>query len=365
MSLQVTRSTETYQNTPGGIGQETHQVLEIGIKPTFLSTEDFFDNSPNKIDPFDSLSIEQQQEIQKDEKELLETVWPAITANTDPDFYGETMDPIKLYLIEASRAPLLNHEQEVELAKRIEKKDKEAKDTMTVSNLRLVISKAKGYHVNGMDFLDHIQNGNIGLIKAVERYDWRKGFKFSTYATWWIRQAITRGIADNRNVIRIPVHMSDDTSKYDRWYRALNTQYHREPTPEELSQATGFVLAKIESIEIAKKVQPISIYTPIGEEGDEFLGELVDDPNQESVEDLVIAKLRREKIRKALDTLPPRDRKVIERRFGIRGDEPQRPAEISDILMISTQTIRRVEIKALDSLSKNPDVQSLRETGTE
>lgn len=258
-------------------------------------------------------------------------------------------DPVRMYLKEIGRIPLLTPEEEVELAKRMEAGDEEAKKHLIESNLRLVVSIAKRYVGRGMLFLDLIQEGNMGLIKAVEKFDYRKGYKLSTYATWWIRQAITRAIADQARTIRIPVHMVETINKLVRTSRHLLQQLGREPTPEEIGEEMGISADKVR--EILKVAQePVSLETPIGEEEDSHLGDFIEDEDAPAPADAASFLLLREQIEEVLDTLNPREQKVLRLRFGLDDGRARTLEEVGREFGVTRERIRQIEAKALRKL---------------
>ncbi len=258
-------------------------------------------------------------------------------------------DPVRMYLKEIGKVPLLTAEQEVQLAQRMETGDEEAKHQLAEANLRLVVSIAKRYVGRGMLFLDLIQEGNLGLIKAVEKFDFRKGFKFSTYATWWIRQAITRAIADQARTIRIPVHMVETINKLIRISRQLLQEYGREPTPEEIAKAMGITEGKVrEIIKIAQ--EPVSLETPIGEEEDSHLGDFIQDEDAPAPADAASNALMKELLWDVLDSLTPREAKVLRLRFGLDDGNPRTLEEVGKEFMVTRERIRQIEAKALRKL---------------
>ena len=258
-------------------------------------------------------------------------------------------DPVRMYLKEIGRVPLLTAEQEIELAKRIEAGDEEAKRQLAEANLRLVVSIAKRYVGRGMLFLDLIQEGNLGLLKAVEKFDYRKGFKFSTYATWWIRQAITRAIADQARTIRIPVHMVETINKLIRIQRQLLQELGREPTPEEIGEEMGIDADKVrEILKIAQ--EPVSLETPIGEEEDSHLGDFIEDEDVVAPDDAASYELLKEQLEDVLDTLTHRERKVLKLRFGLEDGRPRTLEEVGKVFGVTRERIRQIEAKALRKL---------------
>ncbi|MGE5573863.1 MAG: RNA polymerase sigma factor RpoD [Bacillota bacterium] len=258
-------------------------------------------------------------------------------------------DPVRMYLKEIGRVPLLTAEEEIELAKRIERGDEQAKRRLAEANLRLVVSIAKRYVGRGMLFLDLIQEGNLGLLKAVEKFDYRKGYKFSTYATWWIRQAITRAIADQARTIRIPVHMVETINKLVRVQRQLVQEYGREPTIEETAKAMDMSEDKVR--EIMKVAQePVSLETPIGEEEDSHLGDFIEDEDVLAPADAVSFHLLKEQLEDVLDTLTPREEKVLRLRFGLDDGRSRTLEEVGQVFGVTRERIRQIEAKALRKL---------------
>jgi len=258
-------------------------------------------------------------------------------------------DPVRMYLKEIGRVPLLTPEEEIELAKRMEKGDEEAKRRLAEANLRLVVSIAKRYVGRGMLFLDLIQEGNLGLIKAVEKFDYRKGYKFSTYATWWIRQAITRAIADQARTIRIPVHMVETINKLVRISRQLLQVLGREPTPEEIAKEMGISAEKVrEIIKIAQ--EPVSLETPIGEEEDSHLGDFIEDQDAKAPAEEASHTLLREQLDEVLSTLTDREQKVLRLRFGLDDGRARTLEEVGRKFGVTRERIRQIEAKTLRRL---------------
>jgi len=258
-------------------------------------------------------------------------------------------DPVKMYLKDIGRVPLLSGDEEIELARRMQEGDEAAKKRLSEANLRLVVSIAKRYVGRGMLFLDLIQEGNLGLMKAVEKFDYQKGFKFSTYATWWIRQSITRAIADQARTIRIPVHMVETINKLTRVSRLLLQEYGREPTPEEIAEAMEVDVARVR--EIQKIAQdPVSLETPIGEEEDSHLGDFIEDDKTQTPGDSVTFIMLKEQLLQVLDTLTPREEKVLRLRYGIDDGKPRTLEEVGKEFNVTRERIRQIEAKALRKL---------------
>ncbi len=258
-------------------------------------------------------------------------------------------DPVRMYLKEIGKVPLLSADEEIELAKKMENGDEEAKKKLCEANLRLVVSIAKRYVGRGMLFLDLIQEGNLGLIKAVDKFDWRKGYKFSTYATWWIRQAITRSIADQARTIRIPVHMVETINKLIRVSRQLLQEYGREPLPEEIAEEMGISEEKVrEILKIAQ--EPVSLETPIGEEEDSHLGDFIPDEEVPAPAEAAAFSMLKEQLVEVLDTLTEREQKVLKLRFGLDDGRARTLEEVGKQFDVTRERIRQIEAKALRKL---------------
>ncbi len=271
-----------------------------------------------------------------------------------------SLDSLRLYLRAIGRVSLLTAEQEVMLARRIERGDMVAKQQMIEANLRLVVSIAKSYLGRGLTFLDLIQEGSMGLIRAVEKFDYRRGYKFSTYATWWIRQAVTRAIADKGRTIRIPVHMVEKLNKVVHVERQLIQQLGREPTPEEIAGELDVTVREVRDV-LRMAQQPISLEKPVGEEDDSALGDFVEDQTAESPFELAAERLRRENLRRALAALPEREREVIEMRFGLTGERPYTLEEVGRAFNVTRERIRQIENHTLKKLEALPEAQRLRD----
>ncbi len=271
-----------------------------------------------------------------------------------------SLDSLRLYLRSIGRVELLTAEEEVQLARRIERGDMDAKRHMIEANLRLVVSIAKSYLGRGLTFLDLIQEGSMGLIRAVEKFDYRRGYKFSTYATWWIRQAVTRAIADKGRTIRIPVHMVEKLNKVIHVERQLVQQLGREPTPDEIARELECGVREVRDV-LRLAQQPISLEKPIGEEDDSSLGDFVEDQTAESPFEMAAERLRRENLRRALAALPEREREVIEMRFGLTGERPYTLEEVGRAFNVTRERIRQIENHTLKKLEALPEAQRLRD----
>lgn len=294
------------------------------------------------IDVFESVAEEQESEKSI---EVLEKELEALTVLTE----GAVSDPVRMYLKEIGRIPLLNFSDEIELAKRVEKGEEEAKKILITSNLRLVVSIAKKYIGRGLTLLDLIQEGNQGLIRAVEKYDWRRGFKFSTYATWWIRQSITRAIADQARTIRIPVHMVENINRFLRTSRKLMQELGREPTPEEVAKVLGIEPDKaLEIIKISQ--EPASLESPVGDEEDSRLGDFIHDTSAPTLFDAASRELLKEQVEQVLLSLSDRERRVLEERFGLKDGRPKTLEEVGRMFAVTRERIRQIEAKALRKL---------------
>lgn len=290
------------------------------------------------------LLIENDDDIILDEEEEVE-----IIDDVDVLEGVSTEDPVRMYLKEIGNVPLLSTDEEVELAKRVEEGDEEAKKALTEANLRLVVSIAKKYVGRGMPFLDLIQEGNMGLMKAVDKFDYTKGYKFSTYATWWIRQAITRGIADTGRTIRVPVHMVETINKTLRMTRTLLQELGREPTPEEVADRLGVPVARVrEVLKISR--DPVSLDTPIGEEDDSHLGDFIEDDSALSPSDSAAFSMLREELSTALESLTDRERQVVRLRFGLEDGRARTLEEVGKEFNVTRERIRQIEAKALRKL---------------
>ncbi len=292
----------------------------------------------------EDLLLETEDDVPIDEEDE-----PEILDDVDVLEGVSTEDPVRMYLKEIGNVPLLTSEEEVELAKRVESGDEEAKQKLTEANLRLVVSIAKKYVGRGMPFLDLIQEGNMGLMKAVDKFDYTKGYKFSTYATWWIRQAITRGIADTGRTIRVPVHMVETINKTLRMTRTLLQELGREPTPEEVADRLNVPVSRVrEVLKISR--DPVSLDTPIGEEDDSHLGDFIEDERLMSPADSAAYSMLKEELEKALESLTDRERQVIKLRFGLEDGRARTLEEVGKEFSVTRERIRQIEAKALRKL---------------
>lgn len=332
-----------------------------------LATE-LDDVNPEQIDQvfdaFEELGVDllaDDLEEEPDIEDLKEVEDLKLDEITDTSYEGINVDdPVRMYLREIGRIPLLTFEQELDLAKKILDGDEEAKQQLAESNLRLVVSIAKKYVGRGMLFLDLIQEGNMGLIKAVEKFDYTKGFKFSTYATWWIRQAITRAIADQARTIRIPVHMVETINKLIRTSRHLLQQLGREPTPDEIAEEMEIPVEKV--MEIQKIAQdPVSLETPIGEEDDSHLGDFIQDDDSPAPHDSAAYTLLKEQLEDVMNTLTPREAKVLKLRFGLEDGKARTLEEVGREFEVTRERIRQIEAKALRKLRHPSRSKKLRD----
>ncbi|MCI7814107.1 MAG: RNA polymerase sigma factor RpoD [Robinsoniella sp.] len=303
---------------------------------------DILHGVPSDGDDTEDLLIENEEDLFiEDEVEIIDDVDVLEGVSTE--------DPVRMYLKEIGNVPLLTTEQEVELAKRVENGDEEAKKALTEANLRLVVSIAKKYVGRGMPFLDLIQEGNMGLMKAVDKFDYTKGYKFSTYATWWIRQAITRGIADTGRTIRVPVHMVETINKTLRMTRTLLQELGREPTAEEVAERLNVPVARVrEVLKISR--DPVSLDTPIGEEDDSHLGDFIEDDSALSPADSAAFSMLKEELGAALESLTERERQVVRLRFGLEDGRARTLEEVGKEFNVTRERIRQIEAKALRKL---------------
>lgn len=318
-------------------------------------------NSDDILSPSDlALDFDEPESSDLEDEEELSDEDLAITAE-NVDAFAD--DSVRLYLREIGKIPLLTPEEEADLAQRIVKGDKKAKDKMVESNMRLVVSIAKRYGGRGLDFLDLIQEGNTGLLRAVEKFDPEKGFKFSTYATWWVRQAITRAIADQARTIRIPVHMVETINKVLRTTRKLTSELNREPTNEEIAKELDMEPEKVDYV-MRIKQDIASLDASVGREGDDedsVLGDFVEDEERDSPEDSAANQILKEQLSEIIATLTDREQKIIRLRFGIGGGRPHTLEEVGNEFDVTRERIRQIEAKALSKLRKNKDTKKLHE----
>ena len=337
-------------------------LIELGKSKGKLTTKEITDaleeldfdvEKVDKLyDTLEGLNIEIIEDLEPDIDLDLNTI-PVSAASEEeeaPPAEGVNIDdPVKVYLKEIGRVPLLSSEEEVELAQRMAQGDDYAKKRLSEANLRLVVSIAKRYVGRGMQFLDLIQEGNMGLMKAVDKFDYSKGYKFSTYATWWIRQAITRGIADTGRTIRVPVHMVETINKTLRMTRTLLQELGREPTPEEVADRLNVPVSRVrEVLKISR--DPVSLDTPIGEEDDSHLGDFIEDDSALSPADSAAFSMLREELNTALESLTDRERQVVELRFGLRDGRARTLEEVGREFNVTRERIRQIEAKALRKL---------------
>ncbi|PWW26550.1 RNA polymerase RpoD-like sigma 70 subunit [Cytobacillus oceanisediminis] len=342
--------------------QVKDQLVEIGKKTGVLAYDDIaermsqFEVDSHQMDEFYEFLGDQGVELVGDNEDADPNVQELAKGEEEFDLNDLSVppgvkinDPVRMYLKEIGRVDLLSAEEEISLAKRIEEGDEEAKRRLAEANLRLVVSIAKRYVGRGMLFLDLIQEGNMGLIKAVEKFDYRKGYKFSTYATWWIRQAITRAIADQARTIRIPVHMVETINKLIRVQRQLLQDLGREPTPEEIAEDMDLTPDKVrEILKIAQ--EPVSLETPIGEEDDSHLGDFIEDQDATSPSEHAAYELLKEQLEDVLDTLTDREENVLRLRFGLDDGRTRTLEEVGKVFGVTRERIRQIEAKALRKL---------------
>ncbi len=351
--------------------EELHKLVTEGQEKGFLTYDEIANSleevelTKEQIEDFYTYLIDHSIELMEGEQHkhppheqpalAEEEKVPKLDLTVEP-----SLDSLRLYLREIGKVNLLTADQEVYLAKRIERGDMVAKTQMIEANLRLVVSIAKSYLGRGLSFLDLIQEGSLGLIRAVEKFDYRKGYKFSTYATWWIRQAVTRAIADKARTIRIPVHMVEKLNKVVHIERQLVQRLGREPNPEEIGDELEMTTEEVR--EILRMAQlPVSLEKPIGEEEESSLGDFVQDEAAESPYDTAQLSLRREDIENALSSLPDRERKVIELRFGLKGEQPCTLEEVGRAFGVTRERIRQIENNTLKKLESLPEAQGLKD----
>ena len=359
---------EAYENLIDAIN-ENHIEIEDGLDALEIDDDDFMAGGADELDDLEGLEVDTDDDTGDDDLANLDfgndldmdfgdtnKMYHQSDDDDDMNQLGSNVkinDPVKMYLKEIGRVDLLTHEQEIELAKRILEGDEQAKKELAAANLRLVVSIAKRYVGRGMLFLDLIQEGNMGLIKAVEKFDYTKGFKFSTYATWWIRQAITRAIADQARTIRIPVHMVETINKLTRIQRQLVQELGREPTAEEIAEKMdGMTPAKVREIQKIS-LEPVSLETPIGEEDDSHLGDFIEDEGAMSPDDYASNELLKDELNDVLLELTDREEKVLRLRFGLDDGRTRTLEEVGKEFNVTRERIRQIEAKALRKL-KHP-----------
>ncbi len=353
MNKILKKAKEKGQITYADLAKELDDVNPDQIDKVF----DVFEELGVNLSEEDELDLEEEPDLE-DLKEVEDLKLDEIT---DTSYEGINVDdPVRMYLREIGRIPLLTFEQELNLAKRILDGDEEAKQELAESNLRLVVSIAKKYVGRGMLFLDLIQEGNMGLIKAVEKFDYTKGFKFSTYATWWIRQAITRAIADQARTIRIPVHMVETINKLIRTSRHLLQQLGREPTQEEIAAEMEIPIEKVVAIQKIAQ-DPVSLETPIGEEDDSHLGDFIQDDDSPAPHDSAAYTLLKEQLEEVMGTLTPREAKVLKLRFGLEDGKARTLEEVGREFQVTRERIRQIEAKALRKLRHPSRSKKLRD----
>lgn len=360
----MTNEQHTELETELTLDQVRDQLIEQGKKRSSLTYKEImeklspFDQDPEQMDEFFEQLADLGIDITGDGDDDHRIRGDGDDSHDDDFNYDDDLslppgikinDPVRMYLKEIGRVPLLSADEEMELAKRIENGDEEAKRRLAEANLRLVVSIAKRYVGRGMLFLDLIQEGNMGLIKAVEKFDHKKGFKFSTYATWWIRQAITRAIADQARTIRIPVHMVETINKLIRVSRQLLQELGREPAPEEIAAEMDLSVEKVREImKIAQ--EPVSLETPIGEEDDSHLGDFIEDQEALAPADAAAYELLKEQLEDVLDTLTEREENVLRLRFGLDDGRTRTLEEVGKVFGVTRERIRQIEAKALRKL---------------
>lgn len=359
---------EAYENLIDAIN-DNHIEIEDGLDALEIDDNDFMAGGADDLDDLEGLEVDTDDDAGDDDIANLDfgndldmdfgdtnKMYNQSDGDDDMNQLGSNVkinDPVKMYLKEIGRVDLLTHEQEIELAKRILEGDEQAKKELAAANLRLVVSIAKRYVGRGMLFLDLIQEGNMGLIKAVEKFDYTKGFKFSTYATWWIRQAITRAIADQARTIRIPVHMVETINKLTRIQRQLVQELGREPTAEEIAEKMdGMTPAKVREIQKIS-LEPVSLETPIGEEDDSHLGDFIEDEGAMSPDDYASNELLKDELNEVLLELTDREEKVLRLRFGLDDGRTRTLEEVGKEFNVTRERIRQIEAKALRKL-KHP-----------
>lgn len=359
---------EDEEQAANNYSPEIEALIAKGKEQGFVTQQDVIaavgdvEDATDEIDDLHGVLLENKVEVLETTDEDFAEAAEAEAANVDNDDYVKDIadDSVRLYLREIGRVPLLTSEEEIELAKRIAKGDKAAKDKMVEANLRLVVSIAKKYIGRGLDLLDLIQEGSAGLLRAVEKFDYTKGFKFSTYATWWIRQAITRAIADQARTIRIPVHMVETINKLIRTQRRLVQELGREPLPEEIAAEMEMDVERVNHI-IKIKQDIVSLEAPVGEEADSTLGDFIEDEDSVSPEDAATYQLLKEQVNSVLALLTPREQKILRMRFGLEDGRSHTLEEVGQEFGVTRERIRQIEAKALAKLRKHRDSKKLKD----
>ena len=371
----VKKVNEVEKNKNAKVDEQTSEKIKNLLKEAKKSGKITYEDLANQLDDvnpeqmdsvfdaFEEIGVDLTDDfdVEPDVEDLKEVENLKLDQNTDTSFEGISVDdPVRMYLREIGRIPLLTYEEELDLAQKILDGDEDAKQKLAESNLRLVVSIAKKYVGRGMLFLDLIQEGNMGLMKAVEKFDYTKGFKFSTYATWWIKQAITRAIADQARTIRIPVHMVETINKLIRTSRHLLQQLGREPTPEEIAAEMEIPVERV--AEIQKIAQdPVSLETPIGEEDDSHLGDFIQDEESPAPHDAASYTMLREQLEEVMNTLTPREAKVLKLRFGLEDGKSRTLEEVGKEFNVTRERIRQIEAKALRKLRHPSRSKKLRD----
>ena len=371
----VKKVNEVEKNKNAKVDEQTSEKIKNLLKEAKKSGKITYEDLANQLDDvnpeqmdsvfdaFEEIGVDLTDDfdVEPDVEDLKEVENLKLDQITDTSFEGISVDdPVRMYLREIGRIPLLTYEEELDLAQKILDGDEDAKQKLAESNLRLVVSIAKKYVGRGMLFLDLIQEGNMGLMKAVEKFDYTKGFKFSTYATWWIKQAITRAIADQARTIRIPVHMVETINKRIRTSRHLLQQLGREPTPEEIAAEMEIPVERV--AEIQKIAQdPVSLETPIGEEDDSHLGDFIQDEESPAPHDAASYTMLREQLEEVMNTLTPREAKVLKLRFGLEDGKSRTLEEVGKEFNVTRERIRQIEAKALRKLRHPSRSKKLRD----
>ena len=371
----VKKVNEVEKNKNAKVDEQTSEKIKNLLKEAKKSGKITYEDLANQLDDvnpeqmdsvfdaFEEIGVDLTDDfdVEPDVEDLKEVENLKLDQITDTSFEGISVDdPVRMYLREIGRIPLLTYEEELDLAQKILEGDEDAKQKLAESNLRLVVSIAKKYVGRGMLFLDLIQEGNMGLMKAVEKFDYTKGFKFSTYATWWIKQAITRAIADQARTIRIPVHMVETINKLIRTSRHLLQQLGRAPTPEEIAAEMEIPVERV--AEIQKIAQdPVSLETPIGEEDDSHLGDFIQDEESPAPHDAASYTMLREQLEEVMNTLTPREAKVLKLRFGLEDGKSRTLEEVGKEFNVTRERIRQIEAKALRKLRHPSRSKKLRD----